>query len=105
MGASIGSYPKAIAATAISGMAQPIGAAVGWIVLFLVQQGNQSKEIPDLLFGALYSITAGVMISIAVVGLIPEALGLASNNFVMSCMLVGFAVMQASIIALEASGA
>jgi len=99
---SLGSYPKAIAATAVSGMAQPIGAAVGWIILVLVQA---SSGIPDFLFGALYSMTAGVMISISIVGLIPEALGLASNNFVMTCILGGFAVMQTSIIALEASGA
>lgn len=99
---AVGSYPKAIAATAVSGLAQPIGAMVGWIVLFLVQA---NAGIPDFLFGALYSITAGVMISIALIGLIPEALGLASHNFVMTCILLGFAVMETSIIALTVSGA
>lgn len=99
--AATGSYAKCLQSTAIAGSAQPFGALVGWLVLIVIKA---TEEIPDFLFGALYALTAGIMIAISLQGLIPEAFNLASSQIVMTAILLGFTAMEASIILLNSVG-
>lgn len=102
MFSSSNSWTKALGATAVAGLAQPLGALVGWLILFALQV---TAGVPAFVFGCLYSVTAGIMIAISLMELIPEAFRLASTGVVMTAVLFGFAVMETSIIVLEATGA
>merc|ERR1719215_1059144 len=88
----------AIGTTFIAGMAQPFGAMVGWIALAALGL----DKFPDFLNGAMLALTSGIMISISVLGLLPEALQNASPLYVFCAVLVGFIVMELSLILFSA---
>jgi ZIP family zinc transporter len=94
---STGSISKAIWATFIAGLTQPFGALVGW--LFIIGMGIEN--ISEFAYGVIYTSTAGIMVAISILELIPAALAYPSSGFVGSCIFAGFAVMEASIIMLE----
>jgi ZIP family zinc transporter len=96
-----GSMHKAVVATFIASLAQPLGAAIGWFLLVLMDAENVS----DFTYGAMYSLTAGIMISVSIMELIPSALEMQSPRFVGICTFVGFFVMECSIIFLGIAGA
>mmetsp|Transcript_145774 Transcript_145774/g.268759 ORF Transcript_145774/g.268759 Transcript_145774/m.268759 type:complete len:327 (+) Transcript_145774:84-1064(+) len=87
---------KAFRATFIAGMAQPIGAGIGWLLIGVVGY----EELPEFFYGAMYSATAGIMVCVSLMELIPEALAVASARLVVCCTFLGFAVMECSIILL-----
>lgn len=92
-----GSMLRAIAATLISGLAQPLGAALGWFLIVVLGL----KDVPEFAYGAMYSMTAGIMISVSIVELIPGALETASPRFVGCGVFLGFLVMECSISMLD----
>jgi ZIP family zinc transporter len=94
-----GSMLRAMKATFIAAMAQPAGAAVGW--LCIIAAGT--AEVPAFCYGAMYSVTAGIMVAVALMELIPEALEIASPRFVICWAFIGFFVMEASIVLLSLS--
>lgn len=96
-----GSYMSAFKATLIAGLAQPIGALLGW---FLIAVAGSGYDLPFFLYGALYSGTAGVMIGISLVGLLPEAFALKPPAFVGLSVIAGFVLMEISIISLTLAG-
>jgi len=85
-----------LVATTVAGLAQPMGALVGYIY-FLVNDSNLS----DLTYGAMFAITAGIMIAVSIVGLLPEAYHLSSPLWVSSCVFMGFLVMELTMIFLS----
>lgn len=87
---------QAFRATFIAGMAQPIGAGIGWLLIGVVG----FEELPEFFYGAMYSATAGIMVCVSLMELIPEALAVASARLVICCAFLGFAVMECSIILL-----
>lgn len=90
------SFWKAFKATFVAGLAQPIGAALGWLLIGVLGL----HEVPEFFYGAMYSATAGIMVCVALMELIPEALALASARLVGCCTFIGFFVMECSIILL-----
>merc|ERR1712117_183012 len=58
--AATGSYAKCLGSTAIAGSAQPFGALIGWLVVIVLQAATS-----DFILGALYAVTAGIMIAIS----------------------------------------
>jgi ZIP family zinc transporter len=91
-----GSVWKAVRSTFIAGLAQPAGAALGWLSVRIAHV----EDVPDFLYGAMYSVTAGIMVCVSIMELIPEALEAASPRFVGCCTFLGFFVMECSILLL-----
>jgi len=94
------SYAKVFQAITVPALAQPLAAGLGWLGLVLA--GIESTE--DFVTGALYAITGGIMIGIAIYSLLPSALRLATPSFVSGWVFFGFLVMESSIILLTATG-
>jgi len=91
-----GSVAMALRSTFIAGLAQPVGALIGWLLIVIMKV----EHLPEFFYGATYSATAGIMVGVSILELIPEALQSASPRFVaMSCFL-GFFVMELSIVLL-----
>merc|ERR1719174_2760238 len=92
-----GSLWKAFWTTFVAGMAQPAGAAVGWMLVSVLH----TLEVSDFFYGAMYSITAGIMVAVSIMELLPAAFEAASPRIVASCAFLGFFVMECSIVFLE----
>jgi len=97
---SSGSVMKAVRNTCIAGLAQPAGALMGWILIL----GLKVENVSNFVYGALYSATAGIMVCVSIMELIPEALQGGSPFFVGCCIFGGFLIMEVSIILLGLSG-
>lgn len=95
-----GSYAKAISGAVFAGIAQPLGAAFGWLLITVFDAGTPT----DYVYGAIYSATAGTMVAISLAGMLPEALATASNFFVLMSVAVGFLFMEATIIISDLTG-
>jgi len=96
-----GQAKKAVQATFIASMAQPAGAAIGWFMIFVCRV----EAIPSFIYGAMYSSTAGIMVCVSLMELLPEAFESASPFFVCCCCFAGFLLMEVSIVMLELAGA
>jgi len=95
-----GSYAKAISGALFAGIAQPLGAGFGWMLITVFDAGTPT----DYVYGAIYSGTAGTMVAISIAGMLPEALATASNFFVLSSVAIGFLFMETTIIISDLTG-
>ena len=85
-----GSQWKAFLWAAISGISEPIGAGLGWIVLY--------NTMDDYVYGAVFGIVGGMMVHISVKELLPMALAYDKNNeIVPHGVVIGFAIMALSL--------
>jgi len=98
---SSGSVWGAVKNTFWAGLAQPIGAAFGWFLIAICRL----EGLPPFVYGAVYASTAGVMVCVSIMELLPEAFAGATPMFVSLWVFAGFALMECSIICLNASGA
>lgn len=87
-----GSRKKALEYSLISGMAEPLGALLSFLVLF--------PFLSDALLGALLAFTAGVMVYISVDELIPAAHDCGHGRLVLLGFTAGMAVMALSLVLL-----
>merc|ERR1719486_1262651 len=92
-----GSLWKAFWTTFIAGLAQPAGAAIGWTLVSVLH----TQDVSEFFYGAMYSITAGIMVAVAIMELLPAAVEAASPRIVACCAFTGFFVMECSIVFLE----
>ena len=95
----------------IAAIAYPIGAIIGWIIVDTASEANIQKFI-----AALFGITAGIMLYVAFIELLPTSIISAhrimassrdSQNIFVWCtalLFIGFLVMDISAILLSASG-
>lgn len=97
---SSGSFAKAFLATFVAGLAQPLGALLGWMLILLLGW----QQVPSFIYGAMYSSTAGIMVAISLVELFPEAVAASSPRLASSCAFAGFMVMELSIVCLDLAG-
>jgi len=75
----------------VSGVTEPIGAALGWAVL-----GNQVGEV---VYGVMFGVVAGMMVSISVKELLPTAYRYDPEDTVVTkCMILGMALMAFSLV-------
>jgi ZIP family zinc transporter len=98
---SSGSIKKAVLNTFLAGLAQPLGAAVGWLMMVIFRL----DDLPNFAYGVVYSATAGVMVCVSLMELLPEAFASAPPLFCLYWILGGFVLMEFSIICLDLSGA
>jgi len=88
------SYSKAFWASFMAGAAQPLGALLGWLLIIVLG----FEIVPDFIYAAMYSLTAGIMVAISIAELLPEALKVATPRFAAMNAFAGFLVMEFSII-------
>merc|ERR1711966_128541 len=75
-----------------SGVSEPLGGLLGYLVLY-------GDNMSDLAYGTLFGLVAGMMVYISVVELIPTALKYdPDDKYVSSCVLVGMGLMAASLL-------
>lgn len=85
-----GSKKKAVAACAISAMAEPTGAILGYLVL--------APFLSPAVFGAVFGMIAGVMVFLAVDELMPEAKRYSKGHEAAYGMVMGMAAMALSLV-------
>ena len=87
-----GSKGKAFRYSFLSGLAEPVGALIGWLLLMPIMS--------DLVFGFLYAGVAGVMIFMSFDELLPSAREYGNHKFSIYGLVLGMAVMAVSLLML-----
>jgi zinc transporter, ZIP family len=87
-----GSRRKAFALSFLSGLAEPIGALVGYFLLF--------RYFDDTVFGILFGIVAGIMVFISLDELLPTAEKYGEHHLAMYGVVSGMMVMAVSLLLL-----
>ena len=87
-----GSRKKAFFYSLLSGLAEPLGALIGWLILMPVMN--------DAVFGAIYAAVAGIMVFIALDELLPAAREYGKHHLSIYGLIAGMAVMAVSLILL-----
>ena len=85
-----GSKKKAFFYSALSGLAEPIGALLGFLVL--------SIFLTDTLFGIIFAAVGGIMVYIALDELLPSAEKYGAHHQVIYGLVLGMSVMAMSLI-------
>ncbi|MBM4103992.1 MAG: zinc transporter ZupT [Planctomycetes bacterium] len=85
-----GSRQKAFFYSFISGLAEPVGAAIGYAILF--------KFFNDVVFGILFAVVAGIMVFISLDELLPSAREYGEHHLSIYGLVAGMAVMAISLL-------
>ncbi len=85
-----GSRAKAFLYSALSGMAEPVGAIIGYLILM--------PFINDTVNAIIFSVIAGIMVFISVDELLPAAHDYGEHNLSVTGLVVGMAIMAVSLI-------
>jgi ZIP family zinc transporter len=85
-----GCRKKAVLASAISAVAEPVGAIVGYLAL--------APYLSQGVFGAVFGMIAGVMVFLALDELMPEAKRYSKGHEAAYGMIVGMAAMALSLV-------
>jgi len=87
-----GSRRKAFGYSFLSGVSEPVGAAVGYLILL--------PFLSDLVFGILFAIVAGIMVFISLDELLPSAREYGEHHYSIGGLVSGMAVMAVSLVLL-----
>lgn len=85
-----GSKLKAVLATVASGLAEPLGAVIGYAVL--------ANYLTDFVFGAVFGVIAGAMVFLAMDELLPAARNYAKGHETVYGIVIGMAAMALSLV-------
>jgi ZIP family zinc transporter len=85
-----GSKKKAFTLSFLSGLSEPLGALVGYLILL--------PFFNDLVYGMLFASVAGIMVFISIDELLPSAEKYGEHHLSIYGLIVGMAVMAASLI-------
>lgn len=80
----------AVLACLLSGLAEPIGAAIGYLIL--------APYLSDAVFGAVFGVIAGIMVFLALDELLPAAKKYARGHETVYGLVLGMAVLAASLV-------
>lgn len=89
---STGSKKTAFKVSFLSGLTEPLGAVIGYLLL--------RPFLSDTLFGVLFGVIAGIMVYISIEELIPMAREYDKGNSMIFGAILGMAVMAASLMML-----
>lgn len=87
-----GSKKKAFLYSLISGLAEPVGALVGWLVLMPIMN--------DVVFGVIFAAVAGIMVFISIDELLPAAREYGEHHLSIYGLISGMIVMAVSLLLL-----
>lgn len=85
-----GNRRKAFAFSFLSGMAEPLGALIGWLLL--------RRFLSSGLFGIVLAAVAGIMVFISLDELLPAAREYGQHHWAISGLIAGMAVMALSLL-------
>ena len=85
-----GSRRKAFFWSFLSGVSEPLGALLGWLVLL--------PFMSDLVFGIVFALVAGIMVFISLDELLPSAREYGEHHFAIGGLVGGMAVMAVSLM-------
>jgi ZIP family zinc transporter len=85
-----GSRRKALGLSFLSGLAEPVGALLGFFLL--------RPFMTDVLFGVLFAGVAGIMVFISLDELLPTAENYGEHHITIYGLIAGMAVMATSIV-------
>lgn len=85
-----GSRKKAFVYSFLSGLAEPVGAIIGWLLLMPVMS--------DVVFGVIFAGVAGIMVFISVDELLPAAREYGEHHLSIYGLIVGMIVMAVSLL-------
>ncbi len=85
-----GSRKKAFGLSFLSGLSEPVGALVGYFLLF--------RYFNDFVFGLLFASVAGIMVFISLDELLPTAEKYGEHHVAMYGVVIGMAVMAISLV-------
>lgn len=85
-----GSKVKAFRYSFLSGLAEPVGALVGWLILM--------PYMNDVLFGIIFASIAGIMVFISFDELLPAAREYGEHHLSIYGLISGMAVMAVSLL-------
>ena len=85
-----GSRGKAVGAALLSGLAEPLGALLGYLVL--------GPFLSPSLFGVVFGVIAGAMVYLALDELLPAAQRHAKGHDTAYAMVAGMAMLAASLV-------
>jgi ZIP family zinc transporter len=85
-----GSRKKAFTLSFLSGLAEPVGAAIGFLLLM--------RFFNDLTFGILFAAVAGIMVFISLDELLPTAREYGQHHLSIYGLVAGMAVMSLSLL-------
>ena len=89
-----GSKKKAFIYSLLSGFAEPVGAIIGFLFIYLIFGLN------DLVLGIVFAIVAGIMVYISFDELLPAAEEYGEHHFSILGLITGMAVMAFSLLVL-----
>ena len=85
-----GSRKKAFMYSFLSGLAEPVGAIIGYAIFF--------RFFNDVVFGVLFASVAGIMVFISLDELLPTAQEYGEHHLVIYGLIAGMAVMAVSLL-------
>lgn len=85
-----GSRKKAFQYSFLSGLAEPIGALMGWLVLIPIMS--------DMVYGIIFAGVAGIMVFISIDELLPAAREYGEHHLSVYGLIAGMMVMAASLL-------
>lgn len=85
-----GSRTKAVLASAISALAEPVGAIIGYLIL--------APFLSPVVFGAVFGVIAGVMVFLALDELMPEAKRYSTGHEATYGIVIGMGAMALSLV-------
>jgi len=85
---------KAFRLSFLSGLAEPAGAVIGYLIL--------APYLNDFLLGVIFAMVAGVMVFLAIDTLLPTAKNSARGHLTVYGVIAGMAVMALSLVLLSA---
>ena len=85
-----GSKQKAFFYSFLSGLAEPIGALLGWLILIPIMS--------DMVYGIIFAGVAGIMVFISVDELLPAAREYGEHHLSIYGLIGGMMVMAASLL-------
>jgi ZIP family zinc transporter len=85
-----GSKMKAFKLSFLSGLSEPVGALVGYLILY--------RWLNDTVFGIIFASVAGIMVYISLDELLPSAREYGEHHLSIYGMVAGMAVMAISLL-------
>lgn len=85
-----GSKQKAFFYSFVSGLAEPVGALLGWLILIPIMN--------DMVYGVLFAAVAGIMVFISVDELLPAAREYGEHHLSIYGLIAGMMVMALSLL-------
>ena len=85
-----GSKKKAFACSFLSGLAEPVGAAAGYLLFY--------NFMSDITFGVLFGAVAGIMVFISMDELLPAAEKYGEHHVAAMGLFAGMALMAISLL-------